>query len=311
MKNYPKYLRASLRSVICDMAKHPEDFCRAPGKDFTRKRKLPFDKLLTLLVNMGGYSLRDEMKDFFGFQKSTASVSALVQQRSKIRPEALEYLFHEFTDTCERPKLYKGYRLLAVDGSDIQFTADPNEPLCYFPGANGQRPYSLLHLNALYDLGSHLYLDAVVQKRKAEHENAALIEMVERYAPNEPAIVIADRNYESYNILATLASKEWKYLIRLRETKGIIAAFPLPAGDFDLPVQMILSRKKNKAFQALQKNIRGSTNTSQATSTFRFSLTTARNFIRSLFGSSVSRYPRIPLKRSLPIWDPIFFPRMS
>ena len=53
MKNYPKRIKGTLHSVIRDMAKHPEDFCRCPEKDFTRNRKLPFEKILTLLVKMG------------------------------------------------------------------------------------------------------------------------------------------------------------------------------------------------------------------------------------------------------------------
>ena len=82
---------------------------------------------------MGGHSLRDEMLDCLDFEEMPASGSALVQQRSKTLPEALEHLFHKFTDTCEKPKLYKGYRLLAVDGSDLQFTANPNDPLIAEP----------------------------------------------------------------------------------------------------------------------------------------------------------------------------------
>ena len=67
-----------------------------------------------------------------------------------------------------------------MDGSDLQFTANPNDPLSYFSGVNGQKPYSFLHLNALYDLNSNLYLDAVVQKRRAANENAALIKIVDK-----------------------------------------------------------------------------------------------------------------------------------
>ena len=84
MKNYPKHIKNTLLSVIHDMAKHPEDFCCCPGKDFTRDRKLSFEKLLALLVKMGGHSLRDEMLDCLKFKESPASVSALVQQRSKL-----------------------------------------------------------------------------------------------------------------------------------------------------------------------------------------------------------------------------------
>ena len=111
MKNYPKLIRNTLYTVIRDMAKQPEDFCRCPGTDFTRKRKLPFENILTLLVKMGGHSLRDEMLDCLDFKEIPASVSALVQQRSKILPEALEYLFRDFTNRCQKTKLYKGYRL--------------------------------------------------------------------------------------------------------------------------------------------------------------------------------------------------------
>jgi len=257
MKNYPKHIKSTLHSVIRDMAKHPEDFCYCPKKDFTRKRKLPFEKVLTLLVKMGGHSLRDEMLDCPDFKKKPASVSALVQQRSKILPDALEYLFHKFTDCCHRPKLYKGYRLLAVDGSDLQFTPDPNDPLCYFPGANGQKPYSFLHLNALYDLNSNLYLDAVIQKRRAANENAALVNIVERSWISEPVILTADRGYESYNTLEHIARRGWKYLIRLRESRGILTGISLPDGDFDITVHLLLTRKQNKSVKELQQQYPG------------------------------------------------------
>ena len=257
MKNYPKLIRNTLYTVIRDMAKHPEDFCRCPGTDFTRMRKLPFEKILTLLVKMGGHSLRDEIMDCLDFKEIPASVSALVQQRRKILPEALEYLYRDFTNRCQKTKLCKGYRLLAVDGSDLQFTANPNDPLSYFPGTNGQKPYSFLHLNALYDLNSNLYLDAVVQKKRESHENAALIEMIDRFYAETPAVIIADRNYESYNTLEHIARKGWKYLIRLREAKGIISNLPLPDGDFDLPIQLNLTRKQNKTIKSLQKEFPG------------------------------------------------------
>lgn len=253
MKNYPKYVKDTLHSVIQDMAKHPEDFCRNPKKDFTRNRKLPFEKVLAFLVKMGGHSLRDEMLDHLDFKDFPASVSALVQQRNKILPEALKHVFFRFTDNCYEPKLYKGYRLLAVDGSDLQFTANPDDPLSYFPGVNGQKPYSFLHLNVLYDLNSNLYLDALIQKRRAANENAALITMVDASRITEPVIIIADRGYESYNSLEHIAQKGWKYLVRLRDSKGIIAPLSLPDGNFDLTVHLQFTRKQNKLVKKLQQ----------------------------------------------------------
>ena len=257
MKNYPAHVKHSLNTVIRNMAKHPDAFCRQPGKDFSRNRKLPFEKVLSLLLKMGSHALRDEMLDCLDFDDTPATVSALVQQRSKILPSALEHLFHEFTRMCERPSRHKGYRLLAVDGSDLQFTADPSDPLSYFPGSNGQKHYSFLHLNALYDLQNRLYMDAVVQKRREANENAALVQMVDRSDVAGPAIIIADRGYEAYNTLEHIAQKGWKYLIRLREASGIVSSLSLPDGDFDFPVQLQLTRKQTKVVKKLQKEYPG------------------------------------------------------
>lgn len=112
MKNYSAHLKSMLNSVICEMAKHPEDFLPQTGRDFTRDRKLPFQDVLSLLIKMGGHALRDEMLDCFGCNKELPSVSAFVQQRNKLLPKAMEYLFHRFTNICVKPQLYKGLPLI-------------------------------------------------------------------------------------------------------------------------------------------------------------------------------------------------------
>lgn len=252
MKNYSAHLKSMLNSVICEMAKHPEDFCRKPGRDFTRDRKLPFQDVLSLLIKMGGHALRDEMLDCFGCNKELPSVSAFVQQRNKLLPKAMEYLFHRFTNICVKPQLYKGYRLLAVDGSDLQYTADPTDAQSYFPGTNGRMHYSVIHLNALYDLNCRCYLDAAIQKRRSWDERAALIQMIERFQCEVPIVIIADRGYESYNTLEHISHAGMYYLIRVRDSKSIISPLSLPEGDFDLPFHLQLTRKQNKSVKALQ-----------------------------------------------------------
>jgi hypothetical protein len=109
---------------------------------------------------MSGGSTSNSLIDYFKFDSNTASTSAFVQQRAKLKPEAMEYLFQRFVQGSPVKKTFRGYRLLAVDGSDLQIFADPNDPESYYPGTTGQQPYSLLHLNALFDLENQIYTDA-------------------------------------------------------------------------------------------------------------------------------------------------------
>lgn len=110
----------------------------------------------------------------------------------------MEYLFHQFIGVTAKERLCKGYRLLAADGSDLLFFADPKDTDSYYPGTNGQKHYSMLHINAVYDLLNRTYQDILIQKGRKMNKNAALVQMTDRSSvPN--SILIADRNYEAYN----------------------------------------------------------------------------------------------------------------
>ena len=74
------------------------------------------------------------------------------------------------------------FRILAIDGSDIQIATNPSDLSSYHPETNGKKAYNLLHLNALYDLENHIYTDAVIQGKRNENEHSAFQEMVDNSA---------------------------------------------------------------------------------------------------------------------------------
>ena len=118
--------------------------------------------------------------------------------------------------------------MLAVDGSDLQIAANPNGSDSYYPGVNGQKAYNLLHINAMYDVLQHTYTDAMIQKSRNADESGALTDMVDRSGIDR-ALLLADRNYESYNNLAHIQEKGWYFLIRIKDsTKGITSGLILP-----------------------------------------------------------------------------------
>lgn len=200
-------------------------------------------------------TLSREITDFFGIDPSIGSPSAFVQQRAKKLPEAFEFVFHSFTEKIAKHDVYRGYRLLAVVGSDLQIAANPNDADSFFPGVNGQKPYNLLHINAMYDLLQHIYVDALLQKRRNADESGALTVMVDR-SPIKKALLIADRGYESYNNLAHIQEKGWSFLIRIKDgTTGISSGFVLPKTDiYDVPFHLKLTRKQTNSVKELLKS---------------------------------------------------------
>lgn len=251
----PDKIKAALNETICSLGNFSWFFASNPQKDFTRKRKMPFEKVITSILAFRNGSLTNELLDVFQFDSRVVSTSAFVQQRSKILPAAFEYLFSAFTKKVEQNKTYKGYRLLAVDGSDIQIPADANDMGSFYPCANGQKSYNLLHLNAMYDLLGHLYVDAILHKSRRSDECGALTAMVDRFDSAENAILLADRGYESYNNLAHIQKKGWKFLIRIKNgATGITSGLVLPKEDaFDVPFQLLLTRKQSNSVKELQK----------------------------------------------------------
>jgi hypothetical protein len=109
MNDYSNAVKETLTSLIMKMASSPALFVKNPEKDFTRKRKLPFETVVQLLISMGGNSIYKELLEAQGYDLNTATSSAFIQQRDKILPAAFEFLFHEFTETFRDTKTYRGY----------------------------------------------------------------------------------------------------------------------------------------------------------------------------------------------------------
>ena len=234
MRNYPKALKRKLLDTICQMREDLSAYATDPKRDFTRSRKLPFETLCRTILSMSGQSLNVELQRQFHYDPTAATASAFVQRRGKLLPAAFE--------EKNRPiRRWNGYTLLAVDGSHVQIPSNIHDKATHFISTKEGRGYNLLHLNALYDLENQLYLDAVIQNGREEHESRALVELVDRSRLKEPVIMIADRGYEAYNNIAHIEQKNWNYLIRAKEKRGILSGVqtphqPYPPGASEIPL---------------------------------------------------------------------------
>lgn len=234
-------IKDRLLSCVNALTSRKADYVVQAQKDFTRSRELTFENMILILLKMGGLTLSKELFQL-GF---TISNSAFVQNRYKIKYQAFQDLFKDFTAQIY-PKT--DYPILAVDGTDVNIPVDPTDLDTYFPSSKGARHYSLLHLNALFDLTHGLYVDAQVQPRRQMDERGAVLEMMER-SPFKKALVILDRGYEAYNLMAHFSERGWDYIIRIKGGKtGMKRSLKFPENTcLDEEIHLELTRKLTKA----------------------------------------------------------------
>ncbi len=249
MKNYANVVKENLLRELDDLNRIRWLFTPNPHNDFSRNRKLDFSETVRVLLSMGGNSLGVELLEYFSYDIQTVTKSAFIQRRDKISPHAFEFLFHTFTDTINTTKHLDDYRLLAVDGSDLSISFNPNDDETHFPNGPKAKGFNLLHLNALYDLKSRLYVDALVQPGRKVAERQALIQMVERSTISGKVIVVGDRGYENYNACEHITQKGWDYVIRIKDitSNGIASGLLLPQEDsFDIDYAFEMTRSLTK-----------------------------------------------------------------
>ena len=238
---------------VHDIASRINLYSVNPYKDFTRNRKLPPDLLISFLISEGSSGTKNELLDFFNGSADSPSSSAFFQQRAKLKPEALKAVFHRFTYAIDKLTVKNGYRILATDGSTVTFFSNPTlSPLKYFVDkGHSEKGFYSIHINALYDLNRHTYIDAELQPVHEKDEFKAFTQLVDYYlyAAQEKPVYTGDRGYCSYNNMAHVIEAGHYFLFRAKDihSKGILKGFDYPNEDsFDIKVKVILVRTNSK-----------------------------------------------------------------
>ena len=253
MNNYPKIVKRKLDASIATLSKVVYLFAKRPGKDFTRKRGLPIEKLVEFLISMGGNTQTKELLEYFKFSVKTPTSSAFIQQRNKLLLEALGFVLNEFVDSFKDWKTFKGFRLIAVDGSKVSIPLNPNDEETYVLSNKNSKGHNLLHNNALYDICNKVYLNTVVQTYRKMNEYKVVL----RSSITDPVILVADRGYESYNNIAHLIERKWNFVIRVKAPNsgsGILSKTGLPVNvEFDEIVTVKMTRRQTNEIKANPK----------------------------------------------------------
>ena len=239
-----KKIKENLENLIQNMSKDPSSWAKNPN-DFTRNRKLGFSKLIRFLLCMRGNTINKEIYDYFN-KDELMTKSAFVQQRRKLNSNCLPKLFNDFNNTSEDTSTYEGYYLYAIDGSDINIALNKEDIDTYILANKDSDGYNQLHLNALFDILNKTYFDCEIQNIRQANERRAARDMVARN-DFEPCIFIADRGYESLNLMEDIRRKpNAEYLIRTREKGWLKEIEELPLEELDTTITFELRTSSTK-----------------------------------------------------------------
>ena len=251
-----------------DRLKAVNHFIRDTESDFIRKRKLPFSDVIMIILSMAGRPIQEELLSYFDFDTNTATSSAFVQARAKILPEAFEELLHLFNKVYPCAETYKSYRLIAVDGSDLNIPYNPADLDTYQSNGSIAKGSNMFHINAAYDILNNRYVDLVIQGRAHMYEQKAMWLMAERF-PENKTIFIADRSYPSWNNMEHIVRSGKFFLIRTKDihvSTGLLRRFNLPDSEFDMDIKTTLTTRQTSEVKSHPEKYR----VLSASSTFDF-----------------------------------------
>lgn len=210
---------------------------------FSRNRTFDMATIMKTLYSMKGGSLNKELHEL----GINASASAFSQQRKKISAWDFENAFESFNRQCFDEKKYKGYRLLAVDGTVVNMPCNTQSEsyVCHKSAPEG---YNQLHVNPLYDILNKTYLHCVIQPQPKQDEVGALLFMLAWYEFEEKTLIIADRGYESYNVFANLMERKIDFLIRVKQERTAMREVAkLPMEELDVDISFTITTTQTNA----------------------------------------------------------------
>ena len=241
----PNVLKENLDSAIQEVVSDFKEnyHINNHNSDFSRKRVLTMETVINLLLSMQGGSLKKELYD----AGVTVSASAFVQQRDKIPWTVMEEIFESFNSKCKDTKTYKGYRVLAIDGTTINMARNPKSD-SFVINNSTPKGYNQLHVNPLYDVLNKTYQYCVIQPQPQQDEVGALLFMMKWYEFKEKTLIVADRGYESYNIFAHIQNTpNTDFLIRVKQDRTAMREIgKLPMTELDTNVSFTITTTQTK-----------------------------------------------------------------
>ena len=240
--NVPEQMKKNLNKAIAAALEANAE--NLPRYAFSRNTPLTAENMVKLLLSMRGGSLNSELHD----AGMTVTKSAFSRRRKLLSSNVFEDVLMNFNALCTDKRTFKGYRVLAIDGTAVNMPRNPKAPT-FMQNASNPKGYNQFHVNPLYDVMNKTYYAAVIQPQPKMDEIGALMFLLAWYDFDEKTLIVADRGYESYAVFAELLEKpNVDFLIRVRD--GYNAMKPLanlPKEEFDRRISFTITTSQAKS----------------------------------------------------------------
>ena len=192
---------------------------RKSDKDFTRKRKLTFPKIILFMLNSIKKSLQKELTEFFLNFSNEKNItnSAFCQSRMKLSHTAFielnDGIIKEFyTDNLF--ELWNGFRLLAIDGSRLQLPLSLELIEDFgFAENQGAVPVPMAQASYCYDLLNNMIINSEIDRYETSEYNLALKHL--QKCQFEKDLLIYDRYYDGMWFMFYHILKKKDFIIRM------------------------------------------------------------------------------------------------
>ncbi len=191
------------------------------GNHFIRLRKMGFEDYMRYLISTGRRSMQSELSSYIrqirGDQASY-SKQAFSKQRQYIRPEAILELLDVTTDRFYHRadfKKFHDFLVAAIDGSKYNLPCTPELREKYGEQTSSGEAQVQALGSCLYDVLNGMVLHCLFDHCKSNERELAKkhIESLKNI-PYDKFLLLFDRGYPSYELIETLQSKGFSYLMR-------------------------------------------------------------------------------------------------
>ena len=233
------------------------EVCR-DGKTNTlvRRRKMPIEDLVYSMINRKGLTLKLELRNYMKLTHPGVEISkpGYLKQRMKLNPEAFKVLYQShnknfYQDAEVEPYTYKGYLVLAADGSDINIPTTAETVEKYGSASvRGGKPCAQIGLGCIYDVLNRFILDSSINKVKFDEMRVAqeqLSNIKDTIGDRYPYMVIMDRGYPSTPAFLKFIDDGIYFVARLKTSDYKAEQKALKSNDEDVEIALTKARRRN------------------------------------------------------------------